>query len=100
METSMTIRDAHGHRLTGTSAAALPRYEAALHQLQCYIADPVASADAALADSPDFVMAHALKAYLHLLSTEPQQVPAARAHYLAAMRLPASGRERAHLAAR
>lgn len=95
----MSLRDSHGHRLTGTNAAALPRYEAALRQLQCFIGDPVASADAALADSPDFVMAHALKAYLLLLSTEPQLLPIARDHHLAASRLPATGRERAHLAA-
>lgn len=95
----MSFCDPHGHPLTGATPAALPSYQDALRQLQCFTGDPVASADAALTASPDFVMAHALKAYLHLLSTEPQQLPAARRHHRAATKLPATARERAHLAA-
>jgi hypothetical protein len=44
-------------------------------------------------------MAHILKAYLHLLGTEPIAVPIARECYLAASRLPANGRERGHIEA-
>lgn len=58
----MTMQDITGHTLTGAGETALPHYETAIAELQCYRADPVASIDAALAESPDFAMAHALKA--------------------------------------
>src|SRR5690349_7936562 len=94
---TMATKDSLGHALTGADAASVAPYEAALHQLQCLIGDPVASVDEALRASPDFVMAHALKAYLHLLGTEPNALPVARECYLTASRLPADARERGHL---
>ena len=48
---------------------------------------------AALALRPDFVMAHALKAWLHLLGTEPAGLPVARQCLAAASALPANERE-------
>lgn len=95
----MTIRDRQGHPLTGASAASVAPYEIALRQFHCYIEDPVASVDRALAESPDFVMAHVLKAYLHLLGTEPAALPVARACHAEASKLPANDRERGHVAA-
>jgi len=62
----MTISDIRGHLLTGATARSLPHYETATRQLNLFVGDPVASVDAAIAESPDFVMAHALRAYLHL----------------------------------
>ena len=44
-------------------------------------------------------MAHALKAWLHLLGTEPAGLPIARAALAAAEESPANERERGHLAA-
>ena len=95
----MTVRDALGLRLSGADHISLCHYETALHQLQCYIEDPVATVDAAVAASPDFTMAHVLKAYLHLLGTEPDAIAVARACHQAALRLPATDRERAHIQA-
>ncbi|WP_068809175.1 tetratricopeptide repeat protein [Thauera phenolivorans] len=95
----MNIRDDLGLPLTGADADALADYRHALRQFQCYIEDPVASVDAALARRPDFVMAHVLKAWLHLLGTEPAAIAVARDCHAAAARLPASARERGHLAA-
>ncbi len=95
----MTVRDALGLRLSGADHISLCHYETALHQLQCYIEDPVATVDAAIAASPDFTMAHVLKAYLHLLGTEPDAIAVARACHQAALRLPATDRERAHIQA-
>jgi tetratricopeptide (TPR) repeat protein len=95
----MTVRDNLGHALTGAGAHSVAHYETALRQFQCLIGDPVASVDATLSASPDFVMAHALKAYLHLLGTEPNGLPVARECYRAASRLPADARERGHLQA-
>jgi len=95
----MTQKDNLDHVVTGTSVAAVTAYEQALHQFQCYIGDPVAIIDKALADSPSFVMGYALHAYLHLLGTEPMALPVARADLETARKLPANSRERGHLTA-
>jgi hypothetical protein len=50
-----------------------------------------------LSASPGFVMGQALKAYLHLLGTEPNAIAIARECY--ASNLPANARERGHLEA-
>jgi hypothetical protein len=95
----MAIVDDLGHTLTGATASSKAHYEKALHQLQCFIGDPVASIDEALAMSPGFVIAHVVKAYLHLLGTEPGALAVARECCQAAARLPGDARERSHVAA-
>ena len=60
----MSVTDQLGLYVTGADAAALGQYEKALHELQCYVGDPVASVDAALAEAPELVMGHVLKGYL------------------------------------
>ncbi len=92
-------RDVRGLELTGATARAVTHFETAVAELQCYRGDPVASVDAALAEAPGFVMAHALRAWLHLLGTEPGGLPVARAALDAAEGLPATTREQGHLAA-
>jgi tetratricopeptide (TPR) repeat protein len=99
LEYPMILRDIRGHALSGATAASLPHYETAVRQLNLYVGDPVASVEAALAAAPEFVMAHALKAYLHLLGTEPAGIPVARTCLEAAQKLPATAQEHAHLAA-
>lgn len=91
--------DTLGLALSGAGADAVAHYEAARRELQCYVGDPVALADRAIAASPGFVMAHVLKAWLYLLSTEAGAQPVARACWQAARALPADARERGHLAA-
>ena len=93
------LKDCRGHQLTGATGTSLPHYETALRQLRCYIDDPVASVDEALAASPGLVMAHVLKAYLNLLGTEPAGLPVAREAHAAAARCPATEREALHVAA-
>jgi hypothetical protein len=93
------LQDIRGHALSGATAASLPHYEKAVRELNLYIGDPVATVDKAITESPDFVMAHALKAWLHLLGTEPVGLPVARAALAAAQKLPATVREQGHLAA-
>jgi tetratricopeptide (TPR) repeat protein len=95
----MTIHDDLGLSQSGANADSLAHYQRALHQFQCYIEDPVASVDAAIDERPNFVMAHILKAYLHLLGTEPAGITVARECLDAAQRLPANARERGHLEA-
>lgn len=65
----MNLQDSTGHVVSGSAPAALEHLEMALHQLRCFIGDPVASVNAALAASPEMAMGHLLHAYLHLLGT-------------------------------
>ena len=95
----MNQRDSAGHQMSGATAEGLAHFETATHQFRCYIGDPVASVDAALAAAPQMVMGHALKAYLHLLGTEPLALPVARDCLAAAAGLVATARERGHVEA-
>ena len=95
----MTIHDDLGLAHSGANAGSLAHYRRALRQFQCYIEDPVASVDAAIDERPDFVMAHVLKAYLHLLGTEPAAIAVARDCLDAAQRLPGGARGRGHIPA-
>jgi hypothetical protein len=85
-------KDSLGLRLSGTDAAGAAHYAKALHELQCFIGDPVGSVNAAIAESPGFVMAHVLKGYLYGLSTDHEATAVALASYEAARDLPASPR--------
>ena len=95
----MTIKDIHGHALSGADANAAEHYEAACALLRCYLNDPLAEAQAALVQAPDMTMAHVLVAYLNLLGTEPAGLPVARQAHAAAERCPATEREALHVAA-
>ena len=94
------MQKAHsGDVLTGASALAAERYESALEAFYCYAGDPLALLEEALADSPQFVMGHALKAYLTMIGTNAEAA-ALGVHALArAEGVPANDRERGHLVA-
>jgi hypothetical protein len=93
------LKDCRGHALTGATERGLPHYETAVRELNLFINDPVATVDKAIAESPDFIMAHALKAWLHLLGTEPGGIPVAREALDAACKRPATVQEQGHLTA-
>jgi tetratricopeptide (TPR) repeat protein len=93
------MQDALGLTLSGANDRSAALYGQALHELQCYVGDPVALTDAAIAESPDFVMAHALKGFLFGLSTDREAEPVVTACHDAASQLPATERERGHVAA-
>ena len=95
----MALKDSVGFEVSGANARSLEAIEQASHELRCYINDPVATVDRALAESPQLTMGHALRAYLHLLGTEPVALPVARAACQAGQALPANDRERRHLQA-
>lgn len=95
----MPLKDPQGYSLTGASETAAELYARAVGELQCYIDDPVATIDAALEDSPQFVMGHCLRAYLHVLATEKAAMPEAEASFKAVTSLPATDRETGHIAA-
>jgi tetratricopeptide (TPR) repeat protein len=93
------VHDIRGLALSGATVVSLPHFEAAVRQLSLYIDDPIATVDQALAENPEFVMAHALRAWLHLIGTEPAGMQIARASLAAAQKLPATNREQGHLTA-
>jgi hypothetical protein len=95
----MTYSDLHGHALSGANATAVDHYERSAAQLLCYIGDPLADAQAAIAQAPAMTMAHVLAAYLNLLGTEPAGWPAAREIHARAAALPATEREALHVLA-
>jgi tetratricopeptide (TPR) repeat protein len=95
----MALQDRLGNACSGATPASIEHFEHALRLLQCYIGDPLATADAAVAESPGMVMAQALRAWLVLLGTEVPARPLAQSAWEAASRLPANERERGHLAA-
>ena len=95
----MSHTDATGNRMSGATAASLALFDQAAHELLCLVDDPAATIDRAIAASPGMPMAHALKAWLHVLGTEPAGAAVARACCDEGDRLAADERERAHLAA-
>ena len=95
----MVLRDQLGNQYSGATAAGVEHFEHGMRLLQCYIGDPVSTADAAIAAAPDLVMAHALRAWVHLLGTEAPALSVARRSWELASRLPANDRESGHLAA-
>ena len=95
----MNLIDATGHRVSGATPSSLEAYEQAARELLCMVDDPVASIDRALAASPEMTMAHVLRAWLHLLGTEPDGIAVAQAACAAAAALPADEREQGHLVA-
>lgn len=95
----MSLMDSKGNPVSGATDRSLELYEQAARELLCLVDDPVATVDRALAESPEMTMVHVLKAWLHLLGTEPSGVPVALACCEAAARLPADDREARHIAA-
>lgn len=93
------MKDASGYSVSGANSEGLAAYEKAAGMLRCYVGDPVASVQSAMAASPSMPMAHALNAWLHLLGTEPGGLPVARGSLQAAAALSADDRERGHLRA-
>ena len=91
------MKDRMGYDVSGATKGSLDLFEQGLHELRCYIGDPVATVEKALAESPALVMGYVLKAYLHLLGTEPASLPVARIAHEAAQPFPANDREFRHL---
>jgi len=95
----MPLSDSLGLPLTDASIAGVEHYLRAVHELQCFVGDPVGSIDAAIEADPGFVMAHVFKGYLYGLSTDREAMAVARQCHESASRLSATQREKAHVAA-
>ncbi|MEO1019076.1 MAG: hypothetical protein AAFY56_15485, partial [Pseudomonadota bacterium] len=66
------LTDRQGNSLSGATRAAADKFDDAVASFNIYRGDPVALVDEAIAASPDFAMAHILKAMLYGLATEPE----------------------------
>jgi tetratricopeptide (TPR) repeat protein len=93
------MRDAVGYPLSGCNAQALDLFERANHEFRCFVGNPLVSAEAALAAAPELVMAHVLRAWLLLLSTEAPAVPSAAQALAEARQLAHDEREAMHIRA-
>ena len=95
----MTFDIAIPQRPTGASDAALALYEQALQGHQCFIGDPIRDLGGAVADSPDFVMAHVFTGYLYATGTDADSLPPALAALARVEGLAMNDREAGHVAA-
>ncbi|WP_424814635.1 tetratricopeptide repeat protein [Roseococcus sp. YIM B11640] len=95
----MTTADIHGQPLSGASSDTAEGWNALLAETVLYAGDPLGGSDRLIEARPDFVMPHLLKAWMLLLSTEPQALPPAREALDAVRALPRTAREEGHLAA-
>jgi len=93
------MKDTLGLTLSGANDASLSAYQQAQDEFKCFVGDPAAAVEQAIAASPEMTMAWLFKAWLYLLGTEPAGLAVARQACEAARRLPANDRERRHLEA-
>jgi tetratricopeptide (TPR) repeat protein len=70
--------DRHGLELTVANAAAVERYDRALHELLHFRAEVIEEARHSVEEDPGFPMGNVLRAYLRLLTTEADDAAAAR----------------------
>jgi tetratricopeptide (TPR) repeat protein len=95
----MVQRDEAGLELTGASAGAAEHYRQAVSAYHRYAGDPMGHLKAATEDSPGFLMAHVLKAYLTLYGGNAYITAMGTRALAAAEGLAGTARERGHLAA-
>jgi hypothetical protein len=95
----MTITDTRGVLLSGADARSANAFSEAVQDFAAFRGDPLGSAERMIADSPDFLMAHALKAWLFLLGGETAGLAAGKAALADARGVAANVREFGHLAA-
>lgn len=95
----MTINDLFGLPMTGASRAAADAWDRAVAAYNRYAGDPVAELDAAIADSPGFIMAHVLKGYMHVLGSNPRAFRVGEQCLQAVRALEGTTRESKHKAA-
>jgi tetratricopeptide (TPR) repeat protein len=93
------LHDRYGLPVSGATPGALERFGRALDACATWRGDPASLLGQCTQEAPAFVMAHVLAAYVALGGREPGGARAARAICAGAAGLPATPRERLHLAA-
>ena len=86
--------DQRTNGMSGATPAAMAAYEQAVFAFQNWRRGADDHVAAALREAPDFVMAHALQAYMLVCTRDPEQVRSARPVVERLSNLPASDRER------
>ncbi len=92
------VTDLQSNELSSASAAAAAQFDAAVRSFNIYCGDPLASLDAAIADSPAFAQAHLLKGFILALATEPAATAQAREIAAAVRTMKLNDREASQLA--
>jgi hypothetical protein len=99
----MALRDHQGLELSSGRPASIERYAEAVQLLHGYYGNPLAIVDAVLAEDPEFLAGHALRAALMVTTSERRAVPELRRSVEAGEALIAHGRgnerEQAQIAA-
>jgi hypothetical protein len=95
----MTLRDHRDHEISGATPLAREAFERALHAHLSWRSGVDAHLAQALLEAPSFTMAHVLRAYLSLCSRDVARVRQAHSAHARAATLPATHRERLHVAA-
>src|SRR5262245_53749875 len=90
--------DAHGNPMTGDRST-IERYDHAMDRLVRFHPEPVNVAMELAGEEAPAPMAHALIAYLHLMSTDADDLATARDAYEALVASGGNAREQAHAAA-
>jgi hypothetical protein len=95
----MTLRDHRDHEISGATPLAREAFERALDSHLSWRSGVDGHLDRALLEAPSYTMAHVLRAYLSLCSRDVTRVRQARSAYALSTTLPATHRERLHIAA-
>lgn len=95
----MSETDNSGFVLTNASAKAAESYRQAVAAYHCYQAAAFEHVEAAIADSPAFIMAHVLRAQMTAVGSAPEYVAMAAQSFEAVRDVKGDDRERGHVAA-
>ena len=95
----MPLKDYRDLEISGATPSARDAFERALDAHLSWRSGADAHLEQALQTAPAFTMAHVLRAYSGLCTRDPALVRRGRAAYLIAAKLPATSRERLHVAA-
>ena len=93
------ITDVRGHAITAPSAAVAEQLDAIVDDLYYYRPGVIDRLDALLRSAPELVLGHVLMGYSLLTEGSTTAVPKARKRLERAEALPATPRERLHIAA-
>jgi len=95
----MMLKDHRDLEISGATPAARDAFERALDAHLSWRSGADFHLEQAMQTTPTFTMAHVLSAYFNLCSRDRARVRQAHAAYMTASRLPATPRERLHVAA-
>ena len=95
----MKLKDHRDLEISGATPAARDAFEHALDAHLSWRSGADFHLEQALQAAPTFIMAHVLSAYFNVCSRDQARVRQAHAAYAAASGLPATRRERLHVAA-